>query len=75
MSRTVLDVLRRAGEPLTIAAVTEHVIALRGLDATNGAVRRAVDGGVGRALRHQRMAGTVRNPAKAGRVVLWELAT
>lgn len=27
----------------------------------------------GRALRHQRVAGAVRNPGKAGRVVLWEV--
>ena len=27
-----------------------------------------------RALRHQREKGAVRNPAKAGRSVLWELA-
>ncbi len=52
MSRTVLDVLRQAGGPLTISAVTEHVIALRALDARSGAVRRAVEGSVGRALRH-----------------------
>jgi hypothetical protein len=40
-----------------------------------GAVRAAaVEGSAGRALRRQREAGTVRNPAKAGRSVLWELA-
>ncbi len=74
MSRTVLDVLRRVGEPLTIAAVTERVVALRGLDAASGAVCRAVEGGVGRALRHQRMAGTVLSDRKTGRIVMWELS-
>ncbi len=74
MARTVLDVLRRAGGPLTLAQVAERIVALRGLDAASGAVRAAIEGSAGRALRHQRGAGTVRNPAKAGRSVLWELA-
>ena len=39
-----------------------------------GRRRGAVEGSVGRALRHQRGAGVVRNPAKAGRSVLRELA-
>ncbi len=73
MGRTVLDVLRRAGGPLTIAQVAERVVALRGLDAASGAVRAAVEGSVGRALRHQRDKGAVRNAAKRGRTVLWEL--
>ena len=73
MGRTVLDVLRRAGGPLTLAAVAERIVALRGLDAASGAVRAAVEGSAGRALRHQRAAGTVRNPRKEGRAVLREL--
>ena len=74
MGRTVLDVLRRAGGPLTIAQVAERIVALRGLDGASGAVRAAVEGAAGRALRHQRAAGTVCTPARAGRSVLWELA-
>ena len=65
---------RRAGGPLTIAQVAERVVALRELDAASGAVRAAVEGAVGWALRHQRDKGAVRNPGKAGRVVLWVLA-
>ncbi len=74
MGRTVLDVLRRAGGPLTLAQVAERIVALRGLDAASGAVRAAVEGSAGRALRHQREKGAVRNPAKQGRAVRWELA-
>jgi hypothetical protein len=74
MGRTVLDVLRRAGGPLTIAQVAERIVALRDLDAASGAVRAAVEGSAGRALRHQRGKGGVRNPAKAGRSVLWGLS-
>ena len=74
MGRTVLDVLRRAGGPLTIAQVAERIVALRGLDAASGAVPAAVEGSAGRALRHQREKGMVRNPCKERRAVLWELA-
>ncbi len=74
MGRTVLDVLRRAGGPLTLAQIAERIVALRGLDAASGAVRAAVEGSAGRALRHQRAAGAVRNPAKQGRSALWEVA-
>jgi len=74
MGRTVLDVLRQARAPLTIAAVAERVIAIRGLDAGSGAVRTAVEGHVGRALRYQREKGAVRSPPKKRRTVLWELA-
>ncbi len=73
MGRTVLDVLRGAGGPLTLAQVAERIVALRGLDAASGAVRAAVEGSAGRALRHQREKGAVRNPAKQGRSVLWKL--
>ncbi|MCB4825521.1 hypothetical protein [Roseicella aerolata] len=75
MGRTVLDVLRQAGKPLTIPAVAERVIALRALDAASGAVRKAVESSVGRALRHQRVAGTVRNGEKMGRSSLWALVS
>ncbi len=74
IGRKVLDVLRRAGGPLTIAQVAERIVALRGLDAASSAVRAAVEGSAGRALRHQRDKGAARSPAKAGRSALWELA-
>lgn len=51
----------------------DTLVALHGLDAASGAVRAAVEGGAGRALRHQRDRDAVRNPTKAGRAVLWEL--
>ena len=74
IGRTVLGILRDAGGPMTVAAITERVLLLRGLDTADGAVRKAVEGSASRALRHQREKGAVRNPAKAGRAVLWELA-
>ena len=47
---------------------------LRGLNAASGAVQAAIEGSAGRALRHQRSLGTVRNPRKEGRLALWGLA-
>ncbi|TPG38552.1 hypothetical protein EAH89_29360 [Roseomonas nepalensis] len=73
LGRSVLDVLRQANKPLTIPDVGARVIVLRGMDASIGAVRRAVEDGVARALRHQRGAGVVRNADKAGRLMQWEL--
>lgn len=74
MGRTVLDVLRRAGGPLTLPEIAARVVAARGLDGSSAAVRAAMVGSAGRALRHQRTLGTARNPPKAGRLALWELA-
>jgi hypothetical protein len=59
---------------MTAATIVERVLLLRSLDAAGGTVRSAVEASVGRTLRHQREKGTVRNPAKAGRMVLWEIA-
>ena len=75
MGRTALDVLRRAGAPLPLPEVARRIVALRGLDPSSGAVLAAVEGSAGRALRHQRSLGTVRNPRKEGRAALWELVT
>ena len=74
MGRTVLDVLRREGRPVTLPEVARRIVALRGLDPSSGAVLAAIEGSAGRALRHQRSLGTVRNPEKRGRLALWSLA-
>ncbi len=74
LGRTLLGILRDADGPMTAATIVERVLLLRSLDAAGGTVRSAVEASVGRTLRHQREKGTVRNPAKAGRMVLWEIA-
>ena len=73
MGRAVLDVLRRAGAPLALPEVARRIVAQRGLDPSSGAVLAAIESSAGRALRHQRSLGTVRNPRKEGRLALWEL--
>ena len=74
IGRAVLDVLRREGRPMALPEMARRIVALRGLDPSSGAVLAAIEGSAGRALRHQRSLGTVRNPRKAGRAVLWEVA-
>ena len=59
---------------MTLPQVAERVVALRRLDAASGAVRAAIEGSAGRALKHQRSLGTVRNLRKKRRSALWELA-
>ena len=58
---------------VTLPQVARRVVALRGLDPSSGAVLAAIEGSAGRALRHQRSLGTVRNPRKEGRLALWAL--
>jgi hypothetical protein len=54
--------------------VAEAVVALRALDGASAAVRVAVEGTVGRAIRHRRTLGAVRHAGRAGRSVAWEIA-
>ena len=74
MSRTVLDVLRRAGEPITAAEIAQRIIAERGLNAGDRALRSTMVKRVGMALRYQRTNGMVREcPATDGSSA-WGLA-
>ena len=73
MSRAVLDMLRSAPEPMTIPAMVDQVIADRALDPTSSAVRKSVVCSVGRAIRHQRDQGVVRQNGRQGRSRLWEI--
>ncbi len=73
VGHTVRGVLRDAGGPLTVAAITERVPPPRGLDTADPAVRKAVEASASRA-RHHRAVGTVITPAEARMSVLWALA-
>ena len=74
VGRTALDMLRKAGGPITTTEVAERLIAERGLDAANRAVRDGMTASVRRALRHQQAQGVVRAAPRAGKSALWELA-
>jgi hypothetical protein len=74
LSRAVLDALRDAKRPMLTAEVAERVIAVRGLDGEDRAVRAAMATQAGRALRGQRVAGAVRIVRWEGKCAVWELA-
>ena len=74
MSRAVLGVLRRAGRPMMTPEIADRVIAERGLEAGNKAVRASMVNRVGRALRDQRDNDVARIVRRVGKCAIWELA-
>ncbi len=73
-SRTALDVLRVAGQPLPTKEVVARVMERVGADRENGPVRRMVGKRVRHALQHQRVRGLVRSARGVGQVVTWSLS-
>ena len=59
---------------MTLPRAAQWVVALRGPDPSSGALQASIGSSAGRALRHQRTLGTVRNPRKEERLALWELS-
>ncbi|MBL6458874.1 hypothetical protein JMJ55_26450 [Belnapia sp. T6] len=74
MSRSVLDILRRAGEPLSATEIASRVIAERALDASDKGLRRLMVKRVGMALRYQRTNGMVHEVATEGVAMAWGIA-
>src|SRR6185437_4180624 len=72
MSRAVLDVLRRAGDPLSAKEIGARIMADRGLNAGDPKLRRTMNKRVDMALRYQRTNGMVRETA-AEDGVGWEI--
>lgn len=72
MSRTVLDVLRRATAPMSAKEIAAKVIAERGLNTGDRALTRAMNKRVDMALRYQRTNGMVCEAEKNG-AVGWEI--
>ena len=73
ISRSVLDVLRRAESPMSAAEIAEQIMRSRGLDPTIPKVRRQMNKRVDMALRYQRTNGMVREVSADGVVVAWEI--
>lgn len=73
MGRTVLDILRRVARPVSTPEIAKQMIAERGLDPTDRAMRRNMVKRVGMALRYQRTNGVVREAGAEGADILWEL--
>jgi hypothetical protein len=68
----VLDHLRRSKEPLPIKEIASRIIAERGLNTGDPALRQAMNKRVDMALRYQRTNGMVREVALDG-VNGWEI--
>jgi hypothetical protein len=75
MSRTVLDHLRRAGEPQTAKQIAAKIIAERGLNAGDHGLTRNMNKRVGMALIYQRTNGMVTEAQGEGWEVAWVIAS
>jgi hypothetical protein len=71
-SRSVLDVLRRATEPLSAAQVASLIMEERGIDPEMPGARRQMTKRVDMALRYQRTNGVVEEAPGEGRV-MWKI--
>lgn len=74
ISRTVLDMLRRAPGPMSAKAMAQQIIAERGLNAGDRALARAMAKRVDMALRYQRTNGMVREVQGDSAIVGWTIA-
>lgn len=74
VSRTVLNLLRRAQAPLSVKELADQVLAERGLNVADRGLARAMHKRVAMALRYQRTNGMVREAADSNRdEAVWEV--
>ncbi len=71
MSRSVLDIMRNAGVPLTINEIADKVMAERGLNAFDRGMVRNMRKRAGMALRYQRTNGMVTETHADNGRALW----
>jgi hypothetical protein len=75
VSRIVLESLRTAMRPLSTIELTERVMAERGLDLNDLALKRTMSRRVGACLRHwEKTRGALRGMPGPGQRKLWEIA-
>lgn len=74
MSRAILALLREAPEPVTVAAISERLMAVRGWDVSDGKRARMMAKRVAMVLRHQERRGAVHAVQEPGRVAVWAVA-
>ena len=73
MSRTVLDILRRAGGPMCTRDIADRIIAERALNAGDKGLRSSMVKRVNMALRYQRTNGMVHETNPSGTEVMWQI--
>ena len=74
ISRTVLDILRRASDPLAAKEIAARIMAERGLDTADRGLVRSMNKRVDMALRYQRTNGMVEGTEGDGGEVIWAIA-
>lgn len=74
VARIVLGTLRTANKPLPLHEITLHVIAGRGLNASDKPLLKVLSKRVGSCLRHYRQLGQVESIDGPGRTILWKIA-
>ncbi len=74
MSRFVLNALREAPSPMTVATIAQQLLVECGVDVTDGKRARLMNKRVSMTLRHQERRGTVRAVRALGQAAVWEIA-
>jgi hypothetical protein len=73
MSRVVLDVLRRAKEPMTTQEIAKEIMKTRGLPLNDAKLLRKMTKRTGVALRCQRENGLTRSSQGEGLFMMWAM--
>ena len=73
VSRIVFESLRQSDRPLTAQEIARHVMAERGLAASDKRLVRLIGKRVGSCLRHHRERGLVRSERETGQLLVWEI--
>ena len=73
-SRELLDVLRRAGEPITTAEIVRRVMAAQGHDTEDRQLVRSFSKRVSLSLARQERRGVLRSTRREGEAVAWIIA-
>lgn len=74
VTRVILTALRHADGPLTSHQLAERLMAERGLDVNDRALKKTMVKRVGSSLRDMRKKGRVRSEVGAKREMLWRIA-
>lgn len=74
LGRTILDILRTAAEPMTVAQIAGEVMVRLGMAENRGA-REFLESRVDRGIRRQQEQGMVERVAYGPRAVAWRLAS
>lgn len=73
VSRAVFGALRNSPKPMTAPELAQHVMAGRGLDASDKRLVKLITRRVAACLRHHRAKGIVSSQEGKGRFMVWEI--